>query len=112
MKEIEVIEEKKRNRTNAPRNMPGRERLLSDATFLECWTELLQSPKWQNKGPYAIGKHLDLLAQYPTDFATYLVAGAIQLDLPFVVTEKAVGWLYEDWKRQTNQAQRFFYRPF
>ena len=100
MKTREGREEKKREKKERTRlAYKARQRLLEDKEFMSFWSCLLESPKWQNKTPHAIGLHLDRLAQYPTEFAIYLVCGAVNLDLPFVVTDAAVERLFREWQR-------------
>ena len=97
---------KKENNGNADVSHVGarrrrRDRLFADDTFAEEWGLLLLSPAWADKSPRALLWHLDRLAEYPTDFAVYLVARAIQLGLPFVVPDNCVEDLeayMEEWK--------------
>ena len=92
------MKEKKRKEEKNETAQQGRFRLLSDKDFLECWTLLLSSPAWINKGPRARLMHLDRLAKYPTAFAVYLVAGAVNMGLSYVVPDNSVEVLFERWQ--------------
>ena len=87
----------------------GRQLLLENDSFLESWSQLITSPKWEDKSPRTILSHLDKLSQYPVDFATYLVDRAVEFDLPFVVQDNCVDELFAEWERQ--EAIRNFVPP-
>lgn len=92
------MEEKKGKEERNETAQQGRFRLLSDKDFLECWTLLLSSPAWIDKGPRARLMHLDKLAKYPTAFAVYLVAGAVSMGLSYAVPDNAVEVIFERWQ--------------
>ena len=67
---------------------------------------LLSSPEWQEKGPGVLLMHLNKLAKYPTQFATYLVAGAISAGLSYVVPDNAVESIFDTWKYWNERMER------
>lgn len=95
-----------KNEINNETAQEGRLRLLLDNDFLEAWTALLSSPEWQRKGPGVILMHLDKLAKYPTDFATYLVNGAACAGLSYVVPDNAVESIFDTWKFWKERSER------
>lgn len=78
--------------------LPRRYALFKDKEFREAWTALLESPKWEAKGPRTISMHLERLADFPVGFATFLVWRAIEQGLSFVVPEYCVEVLRDEWE--------------